>query len=338
MSDDRSAGSPGIVGIVGGGLAGLAAAERLRAAGVEVRVFDKGRGPGGRASTRRHDADDRALTFDHGAQYFTVRDDRFAAVVDRWVEAGAAQQWTGTIVAIDAPGEATPKPDGPARYVGTPGMNAIVKRTAKDLAVRFGVRVAAIERDGVGWLLSGKDGESLLRCDAVVVAVPAPQAAALLVAMPALQRVATSIDMAPCWAAMIESAEPIAAPGDGLFVNIEGNPLSWASREASKPGRAPGQRWVLHAGGDWSRASIDREPADVAGDLVDAFASALDVERPLIVHAAAHRWRYALAGGDALEAPLHGDGLALAGDWCRGGRIEGAYLSGIDAAERLLGT
>ena len=44
--------------------------------GWAVTVFDKGRGPGGRLATRR--ADD--LRFDHGAQYFTARDPRFATV------------------------------------------------------------------------------------------------------------------------------------------------------------------------------------------------------------------------------------------------------------------
>ena len=41
------------VAVVGAGIAGLAAARRLAAAGVEVTVFDKARRPGGRLATRR---------------------------------------------------------------------------------------------------------------------------------------------------------------------------------------------------------------------------------------------------------------------------------------------
>ena len=58
------------VAVIGAGMAGLAAARTLAAAGHAVQVFDKGRGIGGRLSTRRTDYG----AFDHGAQYATVRD------------------------------------------------------------------------------------------------------------------------------------------------------------------------------------------------------------------------------------------------------------------------
>jgi len=41
------------VAIIGAGLTGLTAASLLRDAGVEITVFDKSRGLGGRLSTRR---------------------------------------------------------------------------------------------------------------------------------------------------------------------------------------------------------------------------------------------------------------------------------------------
>jgi predicted NAD/FAD-dependent oxidoreductase len=72
--------------IIGAGLSGLACATRLHAFGWRVSVFDKSRGPGGRMSTRRGDD----WQSDHGAQYFTARDPRFKAEVDRWLAAGVA--------------------------------------------------------------------------------------------------------------------------------------------------------------------------------------------------------------------------------------------------------
>ncbi|MFX9626906.1 FAD-dependent oxidoreductase, partial [Acinetobacter baumannii] len=41
------------IGIIGAGIAGLTCGEALVRAGHSVRLFDKGRGPGGRMSTRR---------------------------------------------------------------------------------------------------------------------------------------------------------------------------------------------------------------------------------------------------------------------------------------------
>ena len=55
--------------IVGAGVSGALVARRLTDAGWKVLVLDKGRGPGGRTSTRRTPEH----AFDHGAQYATFR-------------------------------------------------------------------------------------------------------------------------------------------------------------------------------------------------------------------------------------------------------------------------
>lgn len=47
------------VAIIGAGMAGLSCARALVQAGVAVELFDKGRGPGGRMSTRRVELDGR---------------------------------------------------------------------------------------------------------------------------------------------------------------------------------------------------------------------------------------------------------------------------------------
>jgi len=60
------------IAILGGGVAGLSAARELRRHGIDVKLFDKSRGVGGRMSTRY--AGD--WEFDHGAQYFTAQDAR----------------------------------------------------------------------------------------------------------------------------------------------------------------------------------------------------------------------------------------------------------------------
>ena len=68
-----------------------------------------------------------------------------------------------------------------------------------------------------------------------------------------------------------------------------------------------------------------------------ARAMGLDVLHP--THIDAHRWRYALAEG-SLDAGCLWDGtlrLGVCGDWCHNSRVEGAFLSGMAAAGRVLG-
>ena len=74
------------IAVIGAGIAGVAGARALADAGHQVRVFEKSRSPGGRMATRRtvHGS------FDHGAQYFTVRDPGFQCTVQAWVAGGIA--------------------------------------------------------------------------------------------------------------------------------------------------------------------------------------------------------------------------------------------------------
>lgn len=55
------------IAVIGAGIAGLACADELRRHDHPVTLFDKGRGPGGRMSTRRLDTPAGQASFDHGA-------------------------------------------------------------------------------------------------------------------------------------------------------------------------------------------------------------------------------------------------------------------------------
>ena len=149
----------------------MTAARTLVDAGHQVVVFEKTAGPGGRLATRvvrnveksRGTAD---LAFDHGAQYFTVRDPRFAATVEQWQRDRLVATWTPRIVGFDGDGweeVAT----GVDRYVGVPGMAAIANALARPLDVRYSTAVDSLE--------------PLTReFDRVIVAVPCAQAKALV--------------------------------------------------------------------------------------------------------------------------------------------------------------
>src|SRR5262245_6894964 len=107
------------IAVIGGGLAGLICARTLTNHGLAVKVFDKGRTPGGRISTRQIDG----YRFDDGAQYFTVRDPRFQREVNAWLAAGLATEWTGRVCVLE--NGTVSAGEQKTRYVGVPGMSAI---------------------------------------------------------------------------------------------------------------------------------------------------------------------------------------------------------------------
>lgn len=344
--------------VVGGGVAGLACARRVRAErpDAEILVLDKGRAPGGRLATRRsRDAVD--LAADHGAQYFTAREPGFRRVVEEALDDGAVARWQAPILRFDGNGVLAESEH--ERFVGTPRMASFVEYLATGLDARFGARVVSIRR---------RDGELVLRIERAAggetatervrarrVAVTAPSAQALDLVddiAPGLARALDAAEAAPCWAVIAQPREPL-RPRDedtprntfgGAFVDRDGQPLAWIADNATKPGRPPNAGWTLHASPEWSRDHLGDDPDQVARALWDAFL-ALAGDRFLeppeadgVAYLRAHCWRYARVvdpsdGGSNL-GPL--DGVGVAGDGCLGPRVELAWQSGDDLGRRFL--
>jgi len=319
------------IAIIGGGIAGLSAAEALARAGHRVRVFDKGRSPGSRASSRRLERG----SVDHGAQYFTAREPTFRRRVDAWIERGTAARWNGRIVAWN--GERfEPKASATERFVGVPRMSALAADGSSHVDVRSSTHVARCSFDGRRWELADDAGRSLGAFDRLLVTAPPAQAAALIGDESPLGRRAQAVRMQPCWAVWLTLSHPSRIPFDGAFVDA--SPLSWIARDSSKPRRGPDETWVLHATSGWSERHVDVARNTVADRLSAALERASGASLPPVVERGAHLWRYAMAAPPLDVAALvdSARGLALAGDWCHGSRVEGAWLSGRRAAQQLV--
>jgi predicted NAD/FAD-dependent oxidoreductase len=325
--------SPPTVAVIGAGISGLTCARTLADQGVPVTVFEKSRGVGGRMATRRSE---HGVAFDHGAQYFTVRDERFRSSVDSWLHDGLVRPWTGRIVSLCDQHAEQDKTSTP-RFVACPGMNAICKRLAEDLEVHTRTPVTPPVRRRSKWLVSDEAGSELGQYDIAIISAPGPQAGTLLQESPHLARLASSVRIAGCWALLVQFPARIDVDYDGAFV--QASPLSWVARNSSKPGRTPDtETWILHASGDWTQRHLEETPEAIREQLLDAFwdATGLAVVPPGDV--VAHRWRYALPTEPLPDRCLFDGDLKIGacGDWCAGPRVEGAFLSGAAMAGRVL--
>jgi len=174
--------------VIGAGMAGVACARTLVQAGHRVTLFEKSRGPGGRMATRRTEFG----SFDHGTQYFTVRDARFAKALE--TVPGLCRPWSANAVRVLDPfGRvvAAALPTRESHWVPAPGMNALVERWAQPLRdagqLELETRVMRIERDALNarrWQLqtegAGDTRHVYSGFDAVLLAIPAAQAHELL--------------------------------------------------------------------------------------------------------------------------------------------------------------
>jgi predicted NAD/FAD-dependent oxidoreductase len=321
------------IAIIGAGIAGLSCATALQQAGIRISVFDKSRGPAGRMSTRR--ADD--WQCDHGAQYFTARHPDFRAEVARWQQAGVAGLWNPRLHVID--GVSLKQFGAPVeRFVGIPRMTAPARLLADALPLQTQTTIKQLERHADGWHLFSAEHAWLDACfDAVILAMPAPQAAKLLQqAAPELATLAENVVMRGSWTLMLHFTAPVSLPFDAAFVNR--GPLRWVARDSSKPGRdQPNhcETWVLQATAAWSEAHLEGNPDTVAAELLEAFEK---LGGAIPKTWTAHRWLYAdsdpaLDIAYAWQATM---GVGLCGDWLNGGKVEGAWLSGNALAKQVI--
>jgi renalase len=342
--------APRRIAVVGAGIAGVACARTLVQAGHDVTVFEKSTGAGGRMATRESEFGG----FDHGTQYFTVRDARFEKALATATK--LVRPWSANTVRIlDELGRvvASALPPKEAHWVATPGMNALVREWAQPLSAAgrlvLETEVTRIEPDKLHaeqWQLQTEGAGSRVHSgfDAVVLAVPSAQAQALLLssqqAKPLLAEL-SDVSVAPCWTLML--AFPKALQPTMAHLGPHWNAarsthhrIAWLARESSKPGRSPIERWTVQASPEWSERHLEDDAERVKAKLLKAFTEVTGI-RAEPPHAVVHRWRHAqtmqpLGKSHAWDAKSR---IGACGDWCLGHRVEDGFVSGLEMALAL---
>jgi len=311
--------------VIGAGMAGLCAAQALKSAGRKPLIVDKGRGIGGRMATRRiGDA-----TFDHGAQFATTRDSRFAEVLESAKAAGAATEWCRGF---------TKDADGHPRWRGAPGMASLAKYLAAGLEITQQAQVTALEKAADHWIVTMGDGQTWTVAG-IVLTAPVPQALALLKASsmelePAMQDRLSALQYERCLAVMAVLEGPSRVPPPGGLALSEG-PISWIADNQQK-GVSATPAVTLHATDAFSVANWERDREEVARELLAAAEEWLGAA---VVSFQIHGWRFSkpLQTDPQPCAVVSGHPpLVLAGDAFAGPRVEGAAVSGWAAATAVL--
>jgi photolyase PhrII len=333
---DRSVANPmPRIAVIGTGLAGLMCARILTDHGFSVQCYDKSHRPGGRASTRL--ANDE-YQFDHGAQYFTVRDSVLSRYLESWCADQHVAPWNGRIVSIDHPGQFGDL-ELTKRYVGIPKMESLAHHLANDLAIECSAEVIQVVSGKDGYELFGKINRSLGAFDIVLWNCPPAQVEKLVPIDCNWRNQLDGVNMVPCWAVMIALEERWNVPFDGAFVN-QGS-LSWIARDSSKPARMQRtDNWVLHSSVAWASNQLQASKEEVVANLIQEAERVADTKMSMRRVTTAHRWLYARPNEALSQASLWDDQhrLGACGDWCGGPRVEGALKSGMSLAGKVMGS
>ncbi len=325
--------------IVGAGLAGLVAATALAADGADVVLLDKGPGAGGRLATRRVEG----ATFDHGAQFFTVRSEDFAHLVEGWRDAGVAlRAWSHGLPrapsAVAGPEAVEIPADGHPRYVVEEGMNALARHLAEGLDVRERRRVSRADAVDGRWRLSveGMRAREVVEGRRLLLTPPVPQSLALLPPDAPRAEELTELAYAPCVALLAVLSAPPLLPWPG-GVQVTDGPIGWLADNQRK-GVSVRPALTAHATDAESAVLADLDDATAAARLGSHVAPWLGDGRPVAVQV--KRWRYARPLSPhperAVATDVDGARLVFAGDAFGEARVEGAARSGLAAAQRLV--
>ena len=317
------------VAIIGGGVAGVVCARHLQSTGLIPTIFEKSRGLGGRLATRRTDEN---LNFDHGAQYFTMRDPKFSAFLAQHGAENAVQKWSPT------PQTQAHTQAKDQIYVGVPAMNSWLKRLADGLDTVVSAKVEAVTESPTGCLVNYEtsDGPREDRFDYAVITAPPPQIPDIIGHNHPLASSLSGIQIAPCWTVML-SVDACEARFDAA--TLENSPLAWLARNTSKPERPSSPTtWVAQASAQWSADNLEMTREDVLAYLLPLICHEIGAQTDAIGYQTAHRWRYAKVTQAAQKTHICNaqSRITLAGDWCLGPRVECAFQSGLSAADHII--
>jgi renalase len=321
--------------VVGAGISGLLVAKTLNEKGWTVTVLEKCRGAGGRMATRRIGGGN----FDHGAQFFTVRGERFAGLVEDWLSAGVATEWTRGFV--DA--ERQPNEDGYPRYRGTEGMTSIPKHISRDLDIRTGENAVRVDDTDNGWEVVCESGLRVAG-SALVLTAPVPQALDLAssgsYSLPdGARRQLEAVSYDPCLALMVllDGSTGVPEPGG---MQIKGEPLDWIGDNWRK-GISEAPAVTVHAGPEWSRSHFEDDETEITDSMISLAGEHLGTDlAPSVVETSLARWRYSWVTNPHPDPCLIASDdppLLFCGDAFGQPKVEGAALSGLIAADHLLG-
>jgi predicted NAD/FAD-dependent oxidoreductase len=321
--------------VVGAGLSGLLAANVLQEAGKSVIVVEKARGVGGRLATWRLGPG----RGDYGAQFFTVREAAFQKYVAEWQQAGLLFEWSRGWA--DGSAVATNQADGFPRYAISGGMTAVPKHLAANLILHNQTKLTKIRVAEDGWEVLAEDGRSY-QTRALLLTPPVPQSLALLAAgevplaeddRAALEKVA----YAPCLSGLFWVEGDVSLPEPGALQRPEAD-VSWLANNQRKGISPEAQILTAHANPMVSKLWYEAPKEELVGLFMRELRPFLGKTAVVKAHHI-HKWRY------ALPTQLHSERfllaanlppLAFAGDAFNGPRVEGAALSGLDAASALL--
>ncbi|MBI5707577.1 MAG: FAD-dependent oxidoreductase [Armatimonadetes bacterium] len=322
------------VGIIGAGVAGLAAGRTLKALGHEAVLFEAMSHAGGRLASRAVDG----YIFDTGPSSIAPRGTALEQAIRHELSTSGLHRiqrpifvHTGLRVV-----SGDPVKNAVERFAYVEGNQVLADRLAEGLDLRLSVEVPELAKNHVGYECAGED------FDALILTPPAPIAKPLLLTVGEGRHLANT-SYRPCLSVLLGFEEDLPPLSYHAILDPEQrHPLTWLCIESEKcPGRAPEgcTAMVAQLSPEFSKRHFETEDETVVSATLDFVSRLFGPGFGSCAVSGVVRWRYSQPETTSVfeSANVPGNRVVVAGDGVMGSRLELAYESGVKAAHWLVG-
>lgn len=273
------------IAIIGAGLSGVTLGSKL-CHKADVTIFEKGRGVGGRMSTRYADP----FVFDHGAPYFTVTTQALQNLLTP-LYGSVVAKWGGELLTVvkDNFTIKNSTTSALASVVAIPNMNSLCKHLALGLNIKIQCEVRGIQSAHNKWRLIGGDAANLGVYDMVIATAPAAQTLQLFRQYVPKQHAIFRAQFDSVFAMILGMQQPW--DKTWIAAQLDHGPIKSISIDSTKPGRNNNVSClVIHSATQWANANVHRDITEVQEILLQALTAVLDLDSNNFAYVATHRW------------------------------------------------
>ena len=315
--------------VVGSGIAGSSIANLLSKK-YSVEIFDKARGPGGRASNRRYRNN---LSFDHGLQYISPKSNKFRKFILDLKRKNVLKEWPGKH--LDFTFE---KKESSIKYIGLRGNNDICKYLIKNIKVSYNSAVTNVKFNSKYWTITINNKDQVFFKN-LILTCPFPQIKTLAFKYMKTKILSFKVNMKPNITVMVAYKNYKKLPINSIKFDDE--VVSWAVQENSKNRFSSNQiLWTIQCTEKFSSRIINsfkNNKNKYQSIVLKKFENLSGFSSKNIVFKNIHGWKYAhSASNTSLDSFWsNGDNLGICADWFNGPRVEDAWFSAMQLFNRI---
>ena len=307
--------------IVGSGIAGSTIANLLSKK-YSVEIFDKARGPGGRASHRRYKKD---LSFDHGLQYISPKSKKFTRFILDLEKKKILKKWHGNH--LDFTFE---KKNELPKYIGVKANNAIPKYLIKNIKANFQSLIRNIKFNDSYWEITINNKEKI-NFKNLILTCPFPQLISLGSKYLSKQIIKSKIQMVPNITVMLSYKNKSKLSINSIKFNND--KLAWAANENSKERFKSNEiLWTLQCNEKYSKKIINlfkNNKNYYLKEITKEFENLIGFKVKDLTFKNIHGWRYAYSYSSKKSESLWTNkfNLGICADWMTGPKAENAWFN-----------